>query len=156
MVTEKKKRILWALFCLYCAVMLWLLFGREEATGDLSHWEQMQLRINLTPFHTIFKQLRRLIRLHEPWAVRHSAVNLGGNVILFVPLGIFLPLLWTKLRRLWRVLLVTALIIVLVEMGQVVTLLGRCDVDDVILNVLGAAIGYGVYKVIEKKTSLLE
>lgn len=152
--TEKHKRILWALFCLYCAVMLWLLFGREEATGDLSHWEQMQIRINLTPFHTISKQLRRLWRFHEPWAVRHSVINLGGNVVLFVPLGIFLPLLYKPLRRLWRVMLVTALIIVLVEVGQVLTLLGRCDVDDVILNVLGAAIGYGVYKGIKKKTDL--
>lgn len=152
--TEKKKRMLWALFCLYCSVMLWLLFGREEATGDLSHWEQMQLRINLTPFHTIFKQLRRLVRFHEPWAVRHSVINLGGNVILFVPMGIFLPLLCKPMRRLWRVLLVTAGIIILVELGQVLTLLGRCDVDDVILNVLGAAIGYGIYKLLEKKTGL--
>lgn len=151
---NQKKRILWALFCLYCAVMLWLLFAREEATGDLSHWEQMQQRINLRPFHTIFKQLRRLVRLHEPWAVRHSVINLGGNVILFVPMGLFLPLLWKPMRKLWRVALVTALIIMLVEVGQVVTLLGRCDVDDVILNVLGAAIGYGIYKGIEKKTGL--
>ena len=152
--TEKKRRMLWALFCLYCAVMLWLLFAREEATGDLSYWEQMRLRINLTPFHTIFKQLRRLVRFHEPWGVRHSFVNLGGNVLLFVPLGMFLPLLWKRLRKLWRVLLATAMIIALVEAMQVLTLLGRCDVDDVILNVLGAAMGYGVYKLMEKKTDL--
>lgn len=151
MVNEKKKRILWALFWLYCAAMLWLLFAREGSSMGAPYLEEVAARINLRPFRTIFRQLRRLRDFDRPWLVRHSVINLGGNVIMFVPLGIFLPLLWKPLRRLWRVLLITAMIIALVEIGQVLTLLGRGDIDDVILNVIGAAIGYGVYKGMEKK-----
>ena len=137
----------WALlFGLYCALMLYLLFARAEASGDLSHWEQMRLRINPVPFRTIRRQFLRLFRLDQPWLVRHSAVNLAGNLVLFLPLGIFLPKLFPALDRLWKVLCVTALVITAVELTQVLTLLGRCDIDDVILNTLGAAAGYGLYK----------
>lgn len=152
--SDKKRKILWAMFCLYCAVMLWLLFGREISAGDGSYVENIAGRFSIKPLHTILRQLRRCFDPSRPWLMRHSWINLGGNVVLFVPLGVFLPLLWASLRKLWRVLLVTAGTIVLVEIGQVLMLVGRGDVDDVILNVLGAAVGYGLYKLIEKKTSL--
>lgn len=153
MVTEKNKRILWALFCLYCAAMLYLLFAREDGAVDIPYLEQVTARINLTPFHTIMRQIRRLGDFDRPWLMRHSFINLFGNVVLFIPMGIFLPRIWKKLRSWWKTLLATAGIIVLVEIGQVLTLLGRGDVDDVILNVIGAAVGYGVYRIMEKGTS---
>ena len=48
-----------------------------------------------------------------------------------------------------RVFTVTLLIAV-VETTQLFTLLGSCDVDDLILNLLGAALGYGIYNRIKK------
>lgn len=69
---------------------------------------------------------------------------------MFIPLGFFLPKLWQKQRKLWRTLLTTALIILLVELTQMFTLVGTCDTDDLILNTLGAAIGYGGYKILIK------
>ncbi len=143
---SKGKKQWYLLFSLYCAVMLYLLFAREEASGDLSYWEQMRLRINLIPFRTIRRQFFRLFQLDKLWRVRHSAINLAGNVVLFVPLGIFLPKLFPALDQLWKVLAVTALIITTVELAQMLTLLGRCDIDDLILNTLGAAMGYGICK----------
>ena len=59
--------------------------------------------------------------------------------------------MWEKLDGFWRVVPVTALVMTLVEIAQVLTLLGRGDVDDVILNVAGAALGYGFYKLLGKK-----
>ena len=150
---RKRKTCWYLLFGLYCAAMLYLLFARTEASGDLSHWEQMCLRINLVPFRTIRRQFLRLFDLDKAWQVHHSVINLAGNVVLFAPMGIFLPKLFPALNRLWKVLAVTALTITAVELTQVLTLLGRCDIDDLILNTLGAALGYGLYKWMQKDSS---
>jgi len=143
---KSRNRILPVLFLVYCLVMAYLLFGRAEAPAGIPYTQQLCLRLNLIPFRTIRLQLRLLTDTARPWLMRHAAVNLLGNIILFIPLGIFLPNLWNRLHNLWKVLLVTAGIILLVETVQVLTLLGRCDIDDLILNLLGAAIGYGIWK----------
>lgn len=69
-----------------------------------------------------------------------SARNIGLNVALFVPFGLGLAL-WRR----WgtgRVLPVGVMVSALVETSQFVLPLGRAaDVDDVILNAVGATIG---------------
>lgn len=147
----KTNRIWYILFVLYCAVMVCLLFGRREAPEGIPYADQLLMRLNLHPFRTLNLQLRLLTEFDRPWLVRHAFVNLLGNVLLFVPLGIFLPKLWTGLSRLWTALLAAAGIIVLVETAQILTLLGRCDIDDLILNLAGTAAGYGVYTKLWKK-----
>jgi glycopeptide antibiotics resistance protein len=66
-------------------------------------------------------------------------------VVLFLPMGYFLPMLWEQFRPLWRCLLNGALIITAIELIQLLTLLGRCDIDDLLLNLLGIALGYALY-----------
>lgn len=142
----RNKRIWSILFALYCIAMLYLLFGRKEAPHGIPYVKQLMMRLNLIPFRTLRLQLRLLSDVDRPWLISHALTNLSGNIILFIPLGIFLPKLWPRLQKLWKVLLVTAGIIITVETMQILTLLGRCDIDDVILNCFGAAIGYGLYK----------
>jgi glycopeptide antibiotics resistance protein len=77
---------------------------------------------------------------------RHALVNLVGNVIMFVPLGFFAAKLWEGFRPLWRCLLWGGLIIVCVELIQLFALVGSCDFDDLMLNVLGIGLGYGLYR----------
>jgi len=139
------KRNIHLLFGAYCLLMLWLLFGREEAPAGLPYSQQLLMRLNVIPFRTLGRLLRLLTDTDRPWLIRFSVINLLGNVVLFIPLGIFLPKLWKKLRSFPGVLLATAGIITAVEIAQMLTLLGRCDVDDLILNITGAAIGYGIY-----------
>ena len=133
-------------FGVYCLLMLWLLFGRQEAPAGLPYSQQLLMRLNLVPFRTLGLQLRLLTDVDPPWLIRHSLINLGGNILLFIPLALFLPKLWQKLNRFPRMLLTSAGIITAVEITQLMTLLGRCDVDDLILNITGAAIGYWIYK----------
>jgi glycopeptide antibiotics resistance protein len=69
--------------------------------------------------------------------------NARGNFILFVPLGILLPLVWRRLRF-WNGLLAALALSVSIELAQYVTRPWSnrlADVNDVILNVLGAALG---------------
>ena len=69
--------------------------------------------------------------------------QLGGNILLGVPFGVLLPVLFPRARGALRVGVATALVMVLVELVQGALITGRAfDIDDVILNCSGAVIGY--------------
>ncbi len=69
--------------------------------------------------------------------------QIGGNVVLGVPFGVLVPVLIPKARGILRVLLLTAVVMLLVELVQGTLITGRAfDIDDVILNTSGALVGY--------------
>lgn len=72
--------------------------------------------------------------------------NIAGNILLFVPVGIFLPLLFGNLRRFWPLIWRVAVISVVIEILQLFTRVRATDTDDVILNVLGAVVGLLVFR----------
>ena len=137
----RKKCIPMALFVIYCAVMLWLLLGRES--GSVDSLEQIQENMNLIPFRTIRNYLR-VIDMDEYRTV--AIVNIFGNILMFVPLGYFLPRLWKGLQHWLRTWAMVLLIMLAVELAQLLTLRGKFDVDDLILNLLGAAVGYVIFR----------
>src|SRR6267154_2948988 len=69
--------------------------------------------------------------------------NARGNILLFFPLGILLPLIWWRLRFWTGILIATALSssIELVQYFSRTWINRTADVNDVILNVLGASLG---------------
>ncbi|MEC1625851.1 VanZ family protein [Bacillus mojavensis] len=77
--------------------------------------------------------------------------SLGGNLILLLPVGLLFPLLFDKLRNLKRILLTGFFISLFIELTQlsISMYLGNSyrsfDVDDLILNTSGAALGYGLF-----------
>lgn len=151
---KNHKSILIVLALLYAAMMVFLLFFRKPQPTPAPYWEQLKGRLNLVPFRTVWLYLRVLIRYPRPWLVRHAVVNLLGNVLLFVPLGLFPPLLLDGMKRYWKTLLLAAGIMASIELLQMLLLVGTCDVDDLILNLLGASIGYGLFRLLhlEKQT----
>ena len=136
----------WSLFIIYAAVMLYLLLVqrlfevREPVTDYIA---ALSSRLIIVPFSsiTVFLQSVQAVSLSD-YAFR----NLAGNIILFVPIGIFLPVLFVKQRKFGIFLLTTVIIISAVEITQLVTLLGTCDVDDLLLNTAGACIGYWLWR----------
>lgn len=145
----KNKRIWYVLFALYCFVMLRLLFDRAGYDPALPYAQQ--LKYNIVPFQTITRFLKVLLRGGSLGSKTHAIINLFGNVIMFIPLGFCLPIVRPRLNRFWKVILSTAVIITLVELTQLLTLVGSCDTDDLILNVLGSAMGYGFYRLFFRK-----
>ena len=137
------------LFGIYCALMLRLLFDRPGYVVGIPYWEQVKSNLNLIPFRTL-KLFSGLLSDHRPHLVQAAVINLFGNVIMFIPLGLLLPSLFSKLQRLWKMLFAVTLIIIAVEILQLFTLVGSCDVDDLFLNLIGAALGYGLYKLTRK------
>ena len=149
------------LFLCYAALMIYLLFFMDRAaTEGLSYWEQVQNNCNFIPWRTVGNYWDVLIRPDyyiQKWesasAYYYRAsiaiVNILGNVAMFVPLGVFLPAMWPRLQRAWKAIPVGVLTIVLVEIVQLLTLRGRCDIDDVFLNVIGIAVGYGLWRFVK-------
>ncbi len=134
--TKKRKqlRILGkVLFVVYILFILYFLifsdwYGRNQVMEDYHY--------NLVPF-------REIIRF---WEYRHklglwSAINLFGNVLVFVPFGFFDPMA-SKCRSFWNTLIDGLFLSMVVEVFQLITKVGRFDVDDLILNTVGAIVGY--------------
>lgn len=63
------------------------------------------------------------------------------NILLFVPLGVLAPLLWEEFRSLKRILLLGGALSLFIEVMQLFTFRAT-DVDDLIMNTLGAVLGY--------------
>ena len=138
-----------ALFLAYGALMLWLLFDRPGYDPGIPYWEQAAEHLNLVPFRTL-RLYAGLLGSGVRSYIRMAVINLGGNIIMFIPLGFLLPRVFPHLSSLPRVLLATAAIITAVEIIQLFTLVGSCDIDDLILNVIGSAMGYGIHKYANK------
>ncbi|MET9897047.1 VanZ family protein [Streptomyces sp. NPDC006446] len=75
--------------------------------------------------------------------LRDAVKQIGGNLLLGVPFGVLLPVVFPKVRGILRVLALTAVVMLLVELVQGALITGRSfDIDDVILNTTGALVGY--------------
>lgn len=138
-----------ALFLAYGALMLWLLFDRPGYDPGIPYWEQAAGHLNLIPFRTL-RLYAGLLDSGVRSYIRMSVINLAGNIIMFIPLGFLLPRVFSRLTSLPRILLTTTVLITAVEIIQLFTLVGSCDIDDLILNVIGSAIGYGFHKTAKK------
>ena len=140
------------LLVLYIGFMVWLLFfnGRGNDTG-LPYWEQVLANMNLRPLHTISNYLYVLQHSQNKDLVQHCFINLAGNVLLFIPAGLFLPRIWYRFRTFWKYLLCCILSIGLIEAIQLFSLRGSLDVDDLILNLSGMLLGYIAYRITHRK-----
>lgn len=79
---------------------------------------------------------------------QHAIVNVFGNIIMFAPFGFSIPLLWRKWSSA-RVFLAGMAFSMLIETVQFFTGRGT-DIDDVILNALGALAGYFAFWFFQK------
>ena len=92
--------------------------------------------INLVPFRQIGDDIRE--------GGRNFVVNFLGNIGVFMPLGLALPLIRTRPTRARDVAVIAFILSLSIELAQYA--LGRrvADVDDVIMNTSGAVLGFAV------------
>lgn len=136
-----KLRLVRGAFLLYCLVMFWLLLGQRMDSLDFLA-DPGQSRYNLIPFQTIRWYINLPQITQNTYLLRHGYINLLGNVLLFIPLGLLLPAVCKPMKRFWCFLLTAAAGIVAIEVLQLLSGLGICDIDDLILNLVGALLGY--------------
>ena len=97
-------------------------------------------RINVIPFvHLLEYDIKRELRL-----------NIIGNVTMFIPSGIVLPIIYKELNSFWKVVGAGALLSLSIEILQLPFSVRASDVDDLILNTAGVAIGYAIYALVNK------
>ncbi|MDW7691034.1 VanZ family protein [Flammeovirgaceae bacterium SG7u.111] len=81
------------------------------------------------------------------------AVNVFGNMLLFMPLGFLLPFMrWGSEKTGW-VLLICCGLSLLIESLQISLSVGNFDIDDVILNTCGGYLGLLVYRLLYYKVA---
>jgi glycopeptide antibiotics resistance protein len=133
-------RVAWAAAGLYAAVLAVVTLApvrwRPELGRYPSNW-----RPQLVPLWNLVVQLRHGDR------VLATLGGAAGNVALFLPLGFLLPLLAPRMDRLWRTAGAGFALSAAVELSQVAFPgVRRADVNDVLMNTLGAAIGFLAYR----------
>lgn len=93
---------------------------------------------NFVPLKTIKMYIKYSDRLN-------SFENLAGNILAFIPFGMLYPFMNTKKKGFLYMALSALLLIAGIELFQLISAFGAFDVDDIILNFAGAALGYAVY-----------
>lgn len=131
------KVIGWICFIIYIAALVYFLFFAESYGRTMDG----VMHYNLEPF----REIKRCLVHYKAIGWQSAALNLGGNIVGFLPFGFFLPLLSEKERRLLMVVLLTFELSLTVEVIQLFTGVGSFDVDDLMLNTLGGMLGYGCY-----------
>ena len=120
---------------IYTMFLLYMMFfglGREASDFRF-------LQVN--PFQTIRYFCGSNIKEHD------FIINIIGNIFVFCPYGC-LGISLKKLNKIAPLTFVFVTFICLVEFAQYFTGRGTADVDDVLLNILGMLLGFGIMQII--------
>jgi glycopeptide antibiotics resistance protein len=94
-----------------------------------------------------------VVNLRDGDRVLATLAGAAGNVVLFLPLGFLLPMLAPRLGRFWPTVGAGFALSAAIELSQVAFPgVRRADVNDVLMNTLGAALGYLLYRLVATTT----
>lgn len=158
-VKKKSIKIVWhkeIIISIFAAYLVGLLFqtilplwhcGIDDLTGKFYFsvtFDNPNSHVNLIPFHTLFQYLFSVNNSVDSWK-SVSKLNILANMFLYLPIGIFVPTLWGKMRSLSRILTLGLIFISTIEVVQY--FVGRSmDIDDIILNTASIVVGYAVFR----------
>ena len=131
------------LFAYYIWMLLNVLFFDNAFGRGFGHTSFDM--VNLEPLRTVKNYLSAYG--YGNISLRLVVLNLAGNLIAFAPMGVFLPALFRWQRSIFFYTASLMLAITAVEVLQVYTGTGSCDVDDLILNLAGALLVFIVCRV---------
>ncbi|PEF32571.1 hypothetical protein COF76_06470 [Bacillus wiedmannii] len=117
--------------------------------------ENIRLSINIIPFASIIKDIGKIGIAYDGdvlFMIGLIVRNVGGNILLLMPLGFLAPIIWDKFKKIKNTILLGLAISISIELLQLTESLfsgwGRItDIDDVIFNVIGSIVGYFIYKI---------
>jgi glycopeptide antibiotics resistance protein len=144
-----RNEIVFALFFLYVLFVLSLTvvpLPFSQARNPTAH------DFNIVPIINTVKVFKASLGPRNSYMIPFLLENILGNVGLFFPLGIFLPIAFRHFRSLWRTvagaLLCSAAIEIIQYFEKFFGSYRSVDIDDVILNTIGAAVGFAFYKLV--------
>lgn len=127
-----KRKWLWTLCVVYTTVILYLAFFSREP-GSRNGIDLM---------------------LFETWKASSQAkAYVIENVLMFIPFGILLPAGFAWFRSGLRCTGAGMAASILLELAQLITQRGHCQLDDVVMNTLGAWIGWTMFRYVIRRRS---
>lgn len=143
MIENKDKKLnLWMriFFVIYVISMLYFLFF-ADAMGRMSSDTMVGYNTKL------FKEIHRYLINWRQIGFSIAFLNIGGNIIGFLPLGFLLPFVNAKNRTFFRTLFICIYVTMTVEVIQLIFHVGCFDVDDMFLNTVGGICGYVIFMI---------
>lgn len=140
----QKKRLLRISIFLLC-VVVFKFRGSFTELGQKIVSTPFGTNYNIVPFRSIGVQISHF---SEGWA----RFNILGNILPFLPFGFLLPIVYPKICTFKQVFISGIIWILFIEIAQFFTRLGRFDVDDVLLNMMGIICGYMFLLFVKKAT----
>lgn len=145
-IMNKHERIktvfLYGIFICYILLLIKILFLSRVSLLELFNSQRTLFRsINLIPFYSIMEYISGSSAVIKKFAFS----NVVGNIVIFIPLGIYLPLFKNDKRVITNLLFIF-IVSLFVETIQGLLGIGASDIDDIILNCLGGWIGILGYK----------
>lgn len=131
------------LFYLFALVVL-LFFISRRYWAEMPLLEYIKRSSNFVPFKTINAYIMAISNGSMNLII--PIKNLAGNKIAFLPMGLYLPFFLRKLTKFPAFAIAITVMILSVEIVQVITRRGSLDIDDFILNFIGAVMGFGIWK----------
>lgn len=140
---QKYVKLIFTVYILVLIKMIVFKYPYEQLIEIASSWQSEVIgegirSANFIPFKTVKMYIEYASRLN-------SFENLAGNILAFVPFGLLFPFVNIKAGRSWPVFLNAFALAASIELFQLASAFGVFDVDDIILNCLGAGIGYALY-----------
>lgn len=132
--------VLFFLYLLFVIIVFVFKYPWERLMEIADSWTK---EVVLEGLHTANFHPFKTIKMYIKYADRLNSVeNLGGNILVLVPFGFLFPYVWKGMVRYLDVLLAAFLFVVGIELFQLFSSFGAFDVDDILLNCMGATIGY--------------
>ncbi len=138
------------LFIIYCLLLITILFLNNEYrmggfqninTFSKEHFETS----NVVPFATIIEYIIDIISNDINTGI--VIINFATNLLLFAPMGFFIPILFqNRIKNIKQFVIMMIILTLVVEILQFITYRGSTDIDDIILNTIGAVIVYVIMK----------
>lgn len=148
---EKNNRCIRIFFFLYLLIVIRLIIFKypyEQLRAIAASWRKDVILEGLgTANFTLFKTIRMYIDYSYKL---NSFENLAGNIVVFIPFGFLLPMVLKRGRNFFVMLLNAFLFVTGIEVFQLFSAFGAFDVDDILLNCLGAVTGYLGFLVLER------
>ncbi|MBA9083710.1 glycopeptide antibiotics resistance protein [Fontibacillus solani] len=126
----------WAILVFYVLLLVDIVFMARDSLRS----------VNFIPFHSIKDYIMVDNGLGE---IRLLDVNIWGNILMFIPAGIYVTLHNAK-KTISHNLLFIVVISLFIEIVQFIFTLGATDIDDIILNMFGGLIGIVIFKALNK------
>jgi glycopeptide antibiotics resistance protein len=111
---------------------------REISAHDW--WHRMMARVDNR--HRVNFELLKVFKIYKV-----TDKQVLGNLVMLFPLGIYLPLMYRKLSGFFAVTFVSMMVSIAIVLLQLATSFRSTDIDDVLLNTIGACVGYIVYAI---------